>query len=229
MALLLHLRLRSRTKGNPSLILFFSTSNSNSNSPFSSLFRDIRDSLKQPSPPLPPSNPRSHRAPQKPSIDEIRKNLTEFRARTAAPPPADPPHQQYSFQEQYHRNMQQQNPPKSINLEAFRESLLNVKANAQTSPLRPRPSLIGGTGPLPESVFGKEMRKGGSATTAFLKTYGVEDLGKKLRMLRPEGKGKDWFSIGELSERLVRLRKMEEEQTHSHTRDGAMLNLYSMN
>lgn len=51
-----------------------------------------------------------------------------------------------------------------------------------------------------------------SAATAFLKTYGVEDLGKKLRMLRPEGKGKDWFSVRELSERLEKLRKMEEQK-----------------
>jgi len=44
----------------------------------------------------------------------------------------------------------------------------------------------------------------------------VEDLGKKLRMLRPQGKEKDWFSVKELSERLVRLREMEKEQAQSN-------------
>ena len=58
-------------------------------------------------------------------------------------------------------------------------------------------------------------------SAAFLKVYGVEDLGKKLRMLRPEGKEKDWFSVRELSERLVRLRKMEEEQAKSNTQGEA--------
>lgn len=105
-------------------------------------------------------------------------------------------------------------------MDAIVQSLKNIKAKNPTTP-----RLIGGTAALPESVFGREMRRDSSATTtattatAFLKTYGVEDLGKKLRMLRPEGKGKDWFSVRELSERLVRLRKMEEEQTRSTTRD----------
>ncbi|RDY14529.1 rpsO, partial [Mucuna pruriens] len=229
MALVLHLHLRRRSKTNPSNILFFSTSNSNS--PFSSLFRDIRESLKEPSPP--PQNTRSPNssfsAPpnsQQPSTGEILKNLSEFRARTSAPPP-----HQISFQDLYQRNMQH-NPPKSgssINVESIRESLQNIKAKTPTSPRLSRPSTIGGSGALPESVFGREMRKEGSASssssssTAFLKTYGVEDLGKKLRMLRPEEKGKDWFSVRELNERLVRLRKMEEEQAFSNSREGVGL------
>ncbi|KAK7280727.1 hypothetical protein RJT34_25794 [Clitoria ternatea] len=46
----------------------------------------------------------------------------------------------------------------------------------------------------------------------FLRTYGDEELGEKLRLLRPERKEKDWFSIAELNERLVRLREMGEKQ-----------------
>lgn len=52
----------------------------------------------------------------------------------------------------------------------------------------------------------------------------MDDLGEKLRMLRPEGMRNDWFSVRELSERLRRLRKMEEEvvekQAHSNTQYG---------
>jgi len=59
-------------------------------------------------------------------------------------------------------------------------------------------------------------------SAGFLKTYSVEDLGRKLRTLRPEGKEKDWFSVRELSERLTRLRKMEEEQARSNPRDAAL-------
>lgn len=92
---------------------------------------------------------------------------------------------------------------------------------AQTELRQGRPGVIGGTSPLPQSIFGKEMGSVGSESTAtfsagFLKTYSVEDLGKKLRMLRPQGKEKDWFSVKELSERLVRLREMEKEQAQSN-------------
>lgn len=48
----------------------------------------------------------------------------------------------------------------------------------------------------------------------FVRTYGYEELGEKLRRLRPEGKkGEDWFSLGELNERLVKLREVEEKES----------------
>lgn len=52
--------------------------------------------------------------------------------------------------------------------------------------------------------------------TEFVKMYSYGELGQKLKMLRPaaatEGK-KDWFSLGELNERLMKLREMEEKET----------------
>lgn len=124
----------------------------------------------------------------------------------------------------------QRNPSRSeqlpsLDMEAIRHSLRNM-SGGQAPVRQSRPGVIGGTSALPELIFGKEMRKEGSESTAmrsaaFLKVYGVEDLGKKLRMLRPEGKEKDWFSVRELSERLVRLRKMEEEQAKSNTQGEA--------
>ncbi|ESW07787.1 hypothetical protein PHAVU_010G158900 [Phaseolus vulgaris] len=228
MALLLRLKRRSTSS---SRFLFFSTSNSDSNSnsssSFSSIFGDIKANLKQAS--SPSSNPR----PQQHFADEIRRNLNEFRARTAPPPPGDPSQQQqeqqFSFQDGYQRSMQR-NPSRSeqlpsLDMEAIRHSLRNM-SGGQAPVRQSRPGVIGGTSALPELIFGKEMRKEGSESTAmrsaaFLKVYGVEDLGKKLRMLRPEGKEKDWFSVRELSERLVRLRKMEEEQAKSNTQGEA--------
>ncbi|BAT93377.1 hypothetical protein LR48_Vigan05g003400 [Vigna angularis] len=228
MALLLRLNRRRATS---SRTLFFSTSNSDSNSgsnsPFSSHFRDVRERLKQPS--SPSSNPRS----QPPSANEIRKNLSEFRAKTAPPPPGNPSQQQqqFSFQQIYQRHNVQGNPPRlgessSPSMQFIRENLRNLSA-AQTPVSQGRPGMIGGTNALPQGIFGKEMRKEGTKSTTmfsagFLKTYNVEDLGKKLRMLRPEGKEKGWFSVRELSERLVRLRKMEEEQARSNTRDSTI-------
>ncbi|CAJ1951363.1 unnamed protein product [Sphenostylis stenocarpa] len=222
MALLLRLHRRSTTN---SRIVFFSTSNadSNSNSPFSSLLREIKISPKQSSPPS--SDLRS----QKPWRNEIQKNLTEFRARTTPPPPGEPQqhNQQLSFQGIYHRNMQRKTSggQPSISLKSIKENL-RIIPGGQNSVRPSRPGLTDGTSALPDSIFGKEMRKEGSAMTAvfsagFLKTYSMDELGKKLRMLRPEGQGKGWFSVRELSERLVRLRQMEKEQARSNTQDDA--------
>ncbi|XP_052724753.1 uncharacterized protein LOC108320413 isoform X2 [Vigna angularis] len=51
-------------------------------------------------------------------------------------------------------------------------------------------------------------------SAGFLKTYSVEDLGKKLRMLRPEGKEKGWFSVRELSERLMKSKILPRRKLH---------------
>ncbi|XP_057480945.1 uncharacterized protein LOC130767898 [Actinidia eriantha] len=76
--------------------------------------------------------------------------------------------------------------------------------------------VIGGTGRLPASVFEKEMREKRGAESPgmkmeFVKMYNYDELGNKLRELRPEAKGENWFSLGELNERLMKLREMEKE------------------
>ncbi|KAK7280743.1 hypothetical protein RJT34_25810 [Clitoria ternatea] len=222
MALLLHLR-RHRTKpytlSNPSL--FFSTSGeSNPKSPFDSFFRDLKDGF----------NPRSSNSHQS-SLHEIQKNLSSFRDKTslpppsAAPPPPTPPQEQISFQEIYNRNM----PRKpATGFDSIRESLKNIRKGGDGTAFRNALNLKssdsresgGGTSALPD-FFGKETatmterKVGGGMKMQFLRTYGDEELGEKLRLLRPERKEKDWFSIAELNERLVRLREMEEKQASS--------------
>ncbi|ESQ35229.1 hypothetical protein EUTSA_v10007635mg [Eutrema salsugineum] len=86
-----------------------------------------------------------------------------------------------------------------------------------------RSNLFGGGEALPMSVFGKEMgeRKGREGETEemmteFLKIYGEDELGEKLRMLRPEGnKEQGWFSLQELNQRLVKLRQVEEKDVQN--------------
>lgn len=77
---------------------------------------------------------------------------------------------------------------------------------------------------MPAAVFGPEIRAkedgDGSAKEKkweFVKMYSAKELGEKLRSLRPEKKGdnKDWFSLEELNQRLVKLREMEERQRGS--------------
>ncbi|OMP01482.1 Ribosomal protein S15 [Corchorus olitorius] len=136
----LHLaRPKRRSLTNPSLFHLFSTSSNNPNnndesssngrnsdnnsSSFSSYFSDVKASLKQqpkerpPSPfsrnPTNPSVPTSNPIPVAASFEEIRKNLSEFRRRSAVPPPTDssPTQSQsqsqpsISFQELYKRNV----------------------------------------------------------------------------------------------------------------------------
>jgi len=42
-----------------------------------------------------------------------------------------------------------------------------------------------------------------------------DELGEKLKKLRPQVKGKDWFSIAELNERLKKVREMDEIEAKS--------------
>lgn len=108
----------------------------------------------------------------------------------------------------------------SLSISALKNSL-NLKPSAPTSS-GISSTLIGGTSTLPVSVFGKEMReKEGEGTAAakskaeFLMMYSHDQLGEKLRALRPEAKGREWFSLEELNERLIKLREMEEKNAES--------------
>ncbi|XP_027168355.1 golgin subfamily A member 2 [Coffea eugenioides] len=100
------------------------------------------------------------------------------------------------------------------------------KESLTTRPLDPSlPSLhqrgIEGSDHLPPSIFRREMNEvdaedGTQFQTEFVRIYSTRELGEKLRALRPERRDKkDWFSLEELSERLVKLRKMEEEEINS--------------
>lgn len=77
---------------------------------------------------------------------------------------------------------------------------------------------------LPSSIFGRELRdkrdgESPASRTEFLKMYTYDELGAKLKKLRPaeaaSGKKKDWFSLEELNDRLRKLREIEEKETSS--------------
>lgn len=60
--------------------------------------------------------------------------------------------------------------------------------------------------------------------TEFLTIYSEEELGEKLKMLRPEGnKEEGWFSLQELNQRLVKLRQVEEKEAQNRRRNFAVL------
>ncbi|XP_043701755.1 uncharacterized protein LOC122652149 [Telopea speciosissima] len=288
-------RSKCRTLRNPSVVQRFSSSSSSppesndgedkkeSSSPstpsFSSYFSDVKASLKQSSAPRRVSLSSSKETPpftsQKSSkiasLEEIRKNLAEYRLRSAAPPPnekpSSSPSQAISFQDLYKRNVIEKSEGGNDgagsgkggkpSFDAIRESLRQLRASTGSQPasdrfggtggrasktmrdplslsalrsslkLQPQdPSLassvvIGGSEPLPTSVFGKEWRtkeaESPSLKTEFVKMYSYGELGEKLRKLRPADTNvsKNWFSLGELNERLIKLREIEEKETES--------------
>ncbi|KAJ6831314.1 uncharacterized protein M6B38_349400 [Iris pallida] len=131
------------------------------------------------------------------SYESIRESLRQFRSS---------PRENTGTRSSFHN---------SLNLKSLQESLWSPSISAAR---------------LPESIFGRELReknKGDAPVeeaaaaegetkalkTEFVKMYTPEELGEKLRRLRPAaaGKaGKNWFSLKELNGRLAKLRKQEE-------------------
>ncbi|KAH1055181.1 hypothetical protein J1N35_033246 [Gossypium stocksii] len=273
MALLLA-RSRRRSLANPSLLHLFSTSsndpnndnattngNHSANNPpsVSSYFGDVKTDQHQQRPrnPTNPSTPKSKPKSVSASLLEIRKNLSEFRRRSAGPPPAEPiptpsqsrPH--ISFQELYKRNAlaKQGESDESSDgfgtsgkwsIETLRNSLRHMKQNSEannnvegrsglslsafkndlklkSSADRVVSPVIGGTSTeLPAAIFDREMKgkaKGGETAmrTEFVRTHSYEELGQRLRELRPPEK-EGGFSLQELNERLIKLRAIEEKE-----------------
>lgn len=82
--------------------------------------------------------------------------------------------------------------------------------------------VIGGSGNLPSSIFGKDMhmrdKEGDNERmrTEFLRSYTYVELGEKLKMLRSIKKEeKGWFSLHELNDRLMKVRKADENDSKS--------------
>ncbi|XP_068649347.1 uncharacterized protein [Aristolochia californica] len=139
-------------------------SNKDKNSDSSSaseLFSDIKARLRQSAPPrrrLQSSSPQFNAPPERPSevatLDEIRKNLAEFRSRSAPPNQATKPTgtSPISFQEIYNSNVasktQDANKQSVSSFDAIRESLRRITKPTTTSPLRDS-----GSQPIDSSVL----------------------------------------------------------------------------
>ncbi|KAL2938315.1 30S ribosomal protein S15, partial [Bienertia sinuspersici] len=204
---------------------------------FSGYFKDIKSKLKQHeeqlqqhSPGFRPLNlttPDSSNFVKGDSISEIKKNLSEFRRRSteiASSQQTNP----NSFQNVHNQRLGNpstvaQNKAGSLSFDSIRESLrkMNRTPAEQGDWWIPKN--------LPREVFGKEMmekeKKKGEAGVGgddslnieLARLYTYDDLGEKLRELRPEIKGKknsetNWFSLSELNERVRKLKEIEEQQ-----------------
>ena len=164
----------------------------------SSLFDEVRASLRRPSHTRtpPPSSSSSS-----PSLDEIRKNLSEFRSKSVTPPRGT--------------------SKERLSFESIRDSLRQLRSSG---PEKPKPSES--TGSFSLKAFGDSLNLQPSSSppplardppstskTDFMKMYNYDELGARLKKLRPpDGKG---FSITELNNRLQKLREIEEKESES--------------
>ncbi|XWS19132.1 hypothetical protein CRYUN_Cryun32bG0105400 [Craigia yunnanensis] len=180
MAMALNLaRSKHRSLTNPSLLHLFSTSsndpknenaitndNHSSNNPpsISSYFSDVKASLKQqqkerPRNPTNPSIPTSKPMSKSASLEEIRKNLSEFRLRSAVPsstessPTTSQSVPRISFQELYKRNVlakqgvsnespDSSGPGEKLPFNAIRDSLRQMKSNSGANNLERKRGLF---------------------------------------------------------------------------------------
>ncbi|CAH8382379.1 unnamed protein product [Eruca vesicaria subsp. sativa] len=189
MALLLARRQRRFTSTTTSLVRLFSNSSPDpppkiEKPPQSpSSFTDVKNSLKNKSA---QSQNRGSRA----SLQDLSLNLARFQRRSAAPESVPP---SVSFEALYNRRGQDSN-------------LSKLREDSQSN--------VGSNEALPTSVYVEdETEEETMMMTEFLKIYKEDELGEKLKMLRPEGKKEGgWFSLEELNERLVKLRKVEEKE-----------------
>ncbi|XP_024972567.1 uncharacterized protein LOC112511254 isoform X2 [Cynara cardunculus var. scolymus] len=190
------------------------------------------------------STPRAGDAPTRKvdSHEEIRKHLSEFRRSPVKPPTSSSP--TISLQELYKRNVLQQAGPGSssedrsnmvpFSLKTISQSLKNQATSSSQSQKPEVPgkrSVIGDAfrhslklrpqdlnQQVPESI-GKDKKDvlSDEMKTEFVRNYSYGDLGKNLKNLRPEVKGgkKIGFSLGELNERLRKLRELDEEENRN--------------
>ncbi|KAI3916241.1 hypothetical protein MKW98_004682 [Papaver atlanticum] len=203
----LQLRSRFRPIQNPNLIKLFSSESNNNgdkvpSSSSSSLFSDVKESLQQPSSSPPRRNTLNDSPPppsSAPKLDEIRKNLSEFRRRSSVPPQPTT-----SFQDLYKRNVPEktdENKQGNVSINSIRESLRNIRKISEKPNARPNNSnnnrlsgidtnsfksfvkrgsdqetnqsnaALGGGSELPSDIFGgKEMKEKSEAEMEAMKT-----------------------------------------------------------
>lgn len=95
--------------------------------------------------------------------------------------------------------------PKMISVDRLKESL---KLRAQQDNNNKLPVLL-------EGETWNTKVESDAMKTEFVKNYTPTELGNKLRRLRPQVKGKNWFSLTELNERLRKMREMEDKEINS--------------
>ncbi|KAJ4915906.1 hypothetical protein Rs2_01456 [Raphanus sativus] len=220
-------------------------------SSYTSPFADIKSTLKQKIQQEQERKPfaRSSDAQAPNRGGSLGIKLAKFQRGSTAPPSSHspPPPPRVSFEALYKQNVvadprnrreEEDSDSSSLwenlkTLKAKSNALNNGNNNAEMKGVSFRSfksTLKGNAGRAASSVLGNEMdvRKGETEemmTTEFLKIYREDELGEKLRRLRPEGKKKEegWFSLQELNQRLVKLRQVEEKEVYNQRGNVSVL------
>nr|GMD00945.1 Ribosomal protein [Ipomoea batatas] len=185
----------------------------------------------------------SNRQPSKVAYsEEIQKKLADFRSRVApsrpthiggnqSPSPPSSSSKDISLQEIYKRNANAARPSTGKLFDTIRMSLLDQKNDSfslsnfkdslrlrQGDPSRKEVPIVIGSDKLHTSMFlkeNKDLDNRAAMRQMYVREYNHRDLGEKLRSLRPEHKGKkDWFSLEELNDRLIKLREIEDKESN---------------
>ncbi|EOA39281.1 hypothetical protein CARUB_v10012290mg [Capsella rubella] len=176
------------------------------------------------------------------SLQDLGMNLAKFQRRSTVPPPKNPSQSppQFSLESLYKQNAApnssdpRNRKAQSFNTSTVLENLKNLRTQTNTFNNMGRKGALFGNfkssgGEALLSGTGMDERKGregetDETTTEFLTFYNEEELGEKLRTLRPEGdKEEGWFSLQELNQRLVKLRQVEEKEAQSRTKNFTAL------
>ncbi|CAN8293211.1 unnamed protein product [Cochlearia groenlandica] len=233
-------RRRQRFTTNPSLIRFFSNSSSDpfskdftasgekpSKSPssssefsYSSPFTDIKATLEkklqkqqeQGRNPSARSNAQSqnrgtskfsdHKSPL--SLHDLGKKLANYERRPTFSPSRDSQSRpQISFETVYKQSVVPKSADPRNRIGQYKNSNKLFEKSSFKNTLNTISDKNVSWNGLKEDVA-EEMKN------EFLSFYSVDELGEKLKILRPEGnKEEGWFSLQELNERLVKLRQVE--------------------
>ncbi|CAL5210555.1 unnamed protein product [Lathyrus oleraceus] len=222
---------------------------------FVDALRDLRSSLKRQPTSNPPSRLFSPNSQQSEYTGEIMSKIQSFRSPLPEDPSSSSQKKQISFQDIYSKirnrsgdsgenaGSETSKPATggrggAMPIEVIRGSLMQLKGTNPTPSSRWRPSpsspLFSGTSTKPDSIFGKEFRErlaksnDPSASLKNLGSVGIyshDELGEKLKKLRPPVKGKEWFSIAELNERLTKVREMDESEANSSSSEKDVYNI----
>ncbi|ONM56997.1 S15/NS1 RNA-binding protein [Zea mays] len=197
--------------------------------PSSSLFQDIKDRLRlSPTSSPPRRNPSNllrpnpaRGPPSKPSLEEVRRMLDDFRPTVGAPSPSAPGVAP-SFLDIIKRSSVAQGANAGQGVTGFD----SVRESLKRSPLRtPHPPSTPFLTLSQSNIFSPELQRkfkavdarkdGKESNVALSRLYSYEELGKKLGELRPAvgaKDGKEWFSLKELQGRIAKLAELEKQE-----------------
>ncbi|KAG6424504.1 hypothetical protein SASPL_114922 [Salvia splendens] len=185
----------------------------------SSSLNDVRASLQNTPPPTPRSfpPPRNPPPPRSGSREDVSQLLSEFRARSAPPPPSSVD-KYVSLHELYEKNIKSKArssdspPPSDGNRpDSGKKAVDRWSISKFTRDLKMKADLDGKLGAGGGGFVSPFSHKDGKGL-GFGKIHDRSELGKRLQAMRPEKRKGKWFSLQEMSDRLAKVREAQNKE-----------------